>query len=433
MCLVSDVIDRRPLVGRRFLRWSAIVFMLLLPFALHAVWGYVEARRLTAAIEAIEAKGEPTRRNSAVPTGDAARAERLYRAAAALVSGYGGGLPDWFGEIATAERTGHWTPDLVARVRSYLPAFREALDFMDRAAPLPFTGIGPGYAYNYMGGDIGFAVRLTGFRGIVEAAEGDGDAAARSLYSAARGGRSIDQSGAPFLYGFWFASAVPPVLQQTRPTEAALAPLAQALADADHDDVLRNTFLFFRMTLLQSRLANPWFIPSTARPLIVVNRPLATHRLVTELEAFERLLAAASAPWPDRIEAISSMDTRGLPPQSFWNGVGIRERLEAAVSMALRPLMTNRAIRIAVAVERYRREHGEMLPETLQSLVPRYLPSLPIDPYTGQPMRFVKEEAGYVAYSVGPNRRDDGGDVEVRIAARERTAIDPGIRIRYVH
>jgi hypothetical protein len=144
------------------------------------------------------------------------------------------------------------------------------------------------------------------------------------------------------------------------------------------------------------------------------------------------MLAAASAPWPDRIDAISSADAHGLPPQYFGPGVITRQRLEAFVSGGLRPMITNRAIRIAVAVERYRREHGEMLPETLQSLVPAYLPSVPIDPYTGQPMRFVKEQAGYVAYSVGSNRRDDGGDVEVRITPRERTAMDPGIRIRYV-
>lgn len=426
---MTELNTERPLVRRRFLGWSVGVLVVLLPLAIHATWGYVEARRLKAALEAIEAKGEPTRRHTPMPSGDAARAARLYLAAAALTSRVGGDLPDWFREIVPAERTGQWPPDLVARLRPYLAGYREALDFMDRAAPLPFTG-SPGRSYSVLGGDIGFAIRLTGFRAIAEAAEGDGDAAARSLYSAARGGRYFDQNRAPFLYAFWFASAVPPVLQQTRPTEAVLAPLAQALADADHDDVLRNTFLFIRMELLQSRPANPWFIPSRARPLIVVNRPLRTHRLVTQLDAFERMLAAASAPWPDRIDAIVNTDPRGLTEPFFRTGTP--ETLAAFVSSVLRPLLTNRAIRIAVAVERYRREHGEMLPETLQSLVPAYLPSVPIDPYTGQPMRFVKEEAGYVAYSVGSNRRDDGGDVEVRITPRERTAMDPGIRIRYV-
>jgi hypothetical protein len=409
------------------------VFILLLPFAIHAIWGYVEAQRLKTAVEAIEAKGEPTRRHTPVPSGDAARAERLYRAAAALVSGFGGGLPDWFHEIVPAERTGQWPPHLVARLRSYLAGFKEALDFMDRAAPLPFTGFGPGRSYSFVGGDIALAIRLTGFRAVAEAAEGDGEAAARSLYTAVRGGRYFDQNRAPFLYAFWFAPAVPPVLQQTRPTEASLAPLAQALADADHDDVLRNTFLFMRLELLQSRPANPWFIPSSARPLIVVNRPLRTHQAVRQLEAFERLLAAAIAPWPDRIDAIVNTDPRGLPQPFFGPGIVTPDRLEAFVSSALRPLVVNRAIRIAVAVERYRRDHSEAVPANVQALVPAYLPSVPVDPFTGKAMRFVKEATGYVAYSVGSNRRDDGGDVEVRwITPRELSAMDPGIRIRYV-
>ena len=87
-------------------------------------------------------------------------------------------------------------------------------------------------------------------------------------------------------------------------------------------------------------------------------------------------------------------------------------------------------MRIAVAVERYRRDHGELLPNDLQDLVPTYLPAVPIDPFSGQEMRFAKVADGYVAYSVGSNRRDDGGDVTVGWRDGDRSA-DTGIRIRY--
>jgi hypothetical protein len=50
---------------------------------------------------------------------------------------------------------------------------------------------------SYIAGDIAFAVRLVGLRAVAEAVEGDGEAAARSLYSAIRGRRYFDQNQAP--------------------------------------------------------------------------------------------------------------------------------------------------------------------------------------------------------------------------------------------
>jgi hypothetical protein len=47
----------------------------------------------------------------------------------------------------------------------------------------------------------------------------------------------------------------------------------------------------------------------------------------------------------------------------------------------------------------------------LESWVPAFLPSLPIDPFTGDPF-FYRPDAdgqGYLLYSVGPNLVDDEG------------------------
>jgi len=43
---------------------------------------------------------------------------------------------------------------------------------------------------------------------------------------------------------------------------------------------------------------------------------------------------------------------------------------------------------------------------------------LPVDPFTGQPLRFRKLETGYVVYSVGENGVDDGGEEEKDITFR---------------
>jgi hypothetical protein len=43
-------------------------------------------------------------------------------------------------------------------------------------------------------------------------------------------------------------------------------------------------------------------------------------------------------------------------------------------------------------------------------------PSAPIDPYSGEPMRYRAQPSGYVIYSVGPDRKDDGGDTKTDVS-----------------
>jgi hypothetical protein len=66
----------------------------------------------------------------------------------------------------------------------------------------------------------------------------------------------------------------------------------------------------------------------------------------------------------------------------------------------------------ALALRLYRKENGRY-PENLQQLVPKYLPSVLIDPYDGKPLRYRKLQKGFKVWSVGGNRKDDGG-VKVR-------------------
>ena len=68
-----------------------------------------------------------------------------------------------------------------------------------------------------------------------------------------------------------------------------------------------------------------------------------------------------------------------------------------------------RSAETTMAIERYSIDHGSQLPEALTNLAPSYLHSTPIDPYDGQPLRFKTTRNGYVVYSIGSNRVDDGG------------------------
>ena len=82
--------------------------------------------------------------------------------------------------------------------------------------------------------------------------------------------------------------------------------------------------------------------------------------------------------------------------------------LQPAFDATARSTALNGAADVAIAVERYRREDGRP-PEKLRQLVPKFLPQVPIDPFDGQPLRYVVREDEYIIYSIGRDGKDDGG------------------------
>ncbi|MGA2500631.1 MAG: hypothetical protein ABSH20_23065 [Tepidisphaeraceae bacterium] len=63
---------------------------------------------------------------------------------------------------------------------------------------------------------------------------------------------------------------------------------------------------------------------------------------------------------------------------------------------------------VGIALELYRRQRGEY-PATLDTLVPQYLPAIPADRISGDPVRYRFIAGRPVVYSVGADRKDDGG------------------------
>jgi len=79
-----------------------------------------------------------------------------------------------------------------------------------------------------------------------------------------------------------------------------------------------------------------------------------------------------------------------------------------AVDVATEADVLVEATRAAFYVERFRLAHGRV-PESLDALVPALVPSAPVDPLSGQPLRVKSRAPGYVVYSVGLDGQDDGG------------------------
>ena len=69
------------------------------------------------------------------------------------------------------------------------------------------------------------------------------------------------------------------------------------------------------------------------------------------------------------------------------------------------------ALLVALALELHRRRHADW-PQKLAQLVPRLLPAIPPDRYTGGPLKYRRDNGRPVLYSVGPDKTDNGGRLD---------------------
>ena len=129
-------------------------------------------------------------------------------------------------------------------------------------------------------------------------------------------------------------------------------------------------------------------------------------------ESFDAAIALAANQTPEGLKGVEDLDqsvqkqARTFPPKIITGMVFPRcskTQLKFASFEARR-----RAALTALAVERFRVKRGE-LPPALATLVPEFLPAIPADPFVDHPLRYVRLAKGYVVYSVGIDRQDDGG------------------------
>jgi hypothetical protein len=132
------------------------------------------------------------------------------------------------------------------------------------------------------------------------------------------------------------------------------------------------------------------------------------------LELMDAAISAAQSPFPQ-----AEAESRALLELSVGTGTGLNKfrsprtkvlfpALTAYVEAVTRGNAQSEAALTAIAIERYRRQQGEP-PERLGALVPQFLPQLPVDPFDGQPLRYVVQPDQYLLYSVGQDRVDNGG------------------------
>jgi hypothetical protein len=136
-------------------------------------------------------------------------------------------------------------------------------------------------------------------------------------------------------------------------------------------------------------------VPFGLSPL---RRPWRAHQLHATLIGYEALIAAAAASWPHRIDAIRGELTRHFDVAPVYHH-----------DWDFLAVAAPRVATVAVAAERFRLDHAGAWPESIAELVPRYLKTAPIDPFSGEPIRLVPKGQEVRVYTIGPDRRDNGG------------------------
>jgi hypothetical protein len=409
---------------RRRVRGGLIVALVVsLIVALHAVWDYVERRRLVSAIEAIQQRGEPVQMPVRAPT---SRAGVQYAAAALLTVG----LSDvWaLSDMAPLDnqRTGEVGTSDAGRIRTVLESGRMALTLADQAARVEFDGLPPGTDFAYRTASLAALTRLIALRTHALAAEGHGDESARSAMTGLAVRSAADQNA--LVLGH---TSVGGVLSAARPGREMLHEWQAALERAEDPERVERTLRDARARYLELVWRHA-FGPSPDTPRhqtlpmrgVVARlwRPWLARQITADLREWADVIAIAGRPPAERATLLEPLEIERRqqpPPSVFASGrwfMGLsRSGAWPLLGHAVRhdTLALDRAGRVALAIERYRRDHDDALPTSLDALVPAYLTDVPLDPFNDGPLLYRSTPSGYVVYSVGANGTDDGGDVRV--------------------
>jgi len=95
----------------------------------------------------------------------------------------------------------------------------------------------------------------------------------------------------------------------------------------------------------------------------------------------------------------------------------IWQPMEILYEKSVRNAAFHRLLVLMLALRRFEINESS-LPENLQELCPKYLPSVPLDPYDNSPMRWNSKTK--VVYSIGKDLKDDGGSVSTPYVSKDK-------------
>lgn len=258
---------------------------------------------------------------------------------------------------------------------------------------------------------------------ITASARHDIDRAIDSLVAAMSLGRSL--KGEPILISMMVRvacdnqayRAMQKVVGEHELTDAQLSRLAETLEWSDYDGAMYLAMLGERVlgvSVFDRPNQGGYFGPM---PWLALHRAAGTMKLdqLTYIEFMNAYVEAARLPSDkrciefDRISSefevlVQSKIKKFTRPITMFTFPALNKASEVELEVQVQREVT----RLGIAIERYRLAEG-MTPGTLADVTPKYLPTVPTDPFSGKPMQYKLTIDGFAVYSVGEDSTDDGG------------------------
>jgi len=334
------------------------------------------------------------------------------------------------------------------KVAQNLAGLKPMLEKLDKSADMPLSSFDIGIEQGMeicqsRLRSVRAAVLLLSLRTLESILSGDGDAAANSIISSLKMMRIFDFRPtmtvytAKVLFIAQLCQDIHIMLEHSRPSDNSLLKLQKALSEIIGPDALERMFYAERVYQIElGRNLIPGKISSRLLQAKVPDLPerlslprsrwgrLRLRQLATKfLRDMAWLITSVRHPWPEPLDTITANVTTSEEKSN-----NLLTNSSTTISITAETYAFVRSITLAIAIERYRRTQGQ-LPDSLDNIVPTYIDSVLLDPFTGKKLLYNSDKEGYAVYSAGINRKDDGGSV---IRKPDQAArLDHGIRIRF--
>lgn len=341
--------------------------------------------------------------------------------------------------LLTIERTNIWSPETKALAQDYLalnqPLLEEAhaaLKFRQFRFPIDYS-YGPNTLLPHLAKLKG-AAQIFALRSLLLAEQDGNPAWTKDVESVLALGQTLDTE--PIAISFLVRVAMINIavkvteknLSRCQPAPSVAEKLQASFAVVTTSNLLSRAFIgelaltapAFRLSraeadALSSDNADN---PQTSTPQRFAGKP---NPFLWFTGFFERDLNFFLATMTQSIALATNTPPAVLTMNDHFEEAGLKARrryhvLSAMLLPAYSKFATREAsiqanlhlVTTALAIEQYRVSQGR-LPTTLAELVPHYLAAVPSDPFDGAPLRYLRPATGYVLYSVGDDRQDDGG------------------------
>jgi len=413
---------------RRFKTWHVIAALVLFLLVLFHISG---SYKLKKSIQALQSRGHPVTleeldRSYSLPQG-ARNAADIYLAAFANYKEWDKNAMSALGKVSSPARTESMDASARQLVEKFLSDNQITLSLLYEAAsiehcryPVDFTRRDDS-ATPWLD-NMRKSSRLLPLDTLIQCENQDPDKTIESIRASLALARSID--GLLLTHRLTYVAArgrthriIERMLNRITLTDEQLRTLAGLVTTSDMSDGFKRALVAEQCLGLQVLQAPIRDIASQigyGKGLFLMLIPwkvlgLCYRDAMAFIDLMQDSIDAVELPEYERLAAYEAIqksvhDRRrgGLLTRILW------PVLAFTLNIDIRHLAHSRAAQTSLAVERYRLAEGR-LPQSLNNLVPAYIEAVPADPYDGHPLKYRTLESGFVVYSIGDDRSDDGG------------------------